>query len=336
MIKRIIFAILSVIFVASCNGTGGEVETGKPSITLKESTITEFTLTFDVTVKNAFAASYVCVPSTSATPTELDVLSKGTPINKIGEEVSVTVYNLKPTTTYNILVVAVDDNDVITSSTLVMTTADEPTNVKLQASATTHKSFVFTITPTNADEVFYKMYEAGATATDADILQTGTSVANDAPSSVTLTPAKGNYFVAAVAKKGDKVVRATDLEFTIVGAEVVNVEIEKVHGKDYGTDMLYDIYIKNSEINVIKLDCYYHQGSPTPIGEYVYSKDEGYGKVVHSYSYTSFNNSTRLFFDGGTVKVESAENGQYTLKVNMTRTDEKVYDFTWTGVIQWN
>jgi hypothetical protein len=68
----------------------------------------------------------------------------------------------------------------------------------------------------------------------------------------------------------------------------------------------------------------------------VYSKDEGYGKVVHSYSYTSFNNSSKLFFDGGTVKVESAENGQYTLKVNMTRTDEKVYDFTWTGVIQWN
>ena len=72
------------------------------------------------------------------------------------------------------------------------------------------------------------MYKEGETATDADIIATGVSVSASEATTVTLEPAKGNYFVAALAKKGSEVVRAEDLTFSIAGAEVVSVDEKKV------------------------------------------------------------------------------------------------------------
>ena len=250
-------------------------------------------------------------------------------------EVNETVYYLAWNTTYNIIAAAMDEAGNIEMSTLAMTTAEQPLGLLLEATATTHKSFVFTLTPTNAESVYYKMYKEGETATDADIIATGVSVSGSEATTVTLAPAKGNYFVAALAKKGSEILRAEDLTFSIAGADVVSVDVKKVEAKTYDADILYDIYLQNSEINVIKLDCYFHEGSTSPYGEYSYSKDENAGAVAHSYSYTSFLNSSRKFFTGGTVKVEDAGSGLYKITVNMTRDDEKVYDFTWTGAIQW-
>lgn len=333
MIKKILFAFVAALSFTACSGTS-EKDGSKPKITIDAGTVTEYTLTFDVTVTDAYAASYVCLAESATTPTEAAILSAGKPI-RIGEKVSPTVYNLNPETTYNIIVVAIDDNDVITSSTLTMTTDIESTNVILQASATTYDSFIFTITPKNSEAVYYKMYNEGETATDADIMSTGVSVSNTDVSTITLTPAKGKYFIAAVAKSGSKIVRGNDLAFTIAGADVVDVEVKRVSAKNYGTDILYDIYLKNSDVNVIKLDCYFHTGSTSAFGEYVYSNKAEAGKVAHSYSYSSLLSSTRLYFTGGTVKVEDAGNAQHKITVNMTREDNKVYDFSWTGAIEW-
>ncbi len=334
MIRKLLTALSAALLLVACNGSGDEPKENKPVIALADAGVNGNTLSFKVTVKNAFAAAYMCVPESEATPTSTTIFSKGIKIG-VGTEVNETVYNLEWSTTYNIVVAAMDEAGNIETATLAMTTAEQPLGLLLQPTATTHKSFVFTLTPTNAEAVYYKMYKEGETATDADIIATGVSISASEATTVTLEPAKGNYFVAALAKKGSEVVRAEDLTFSIAGAEVVSVDVKKVEAKTYDADILYDIYIQNSDINVIKVDCYFHEGSTSPYGEYSYSKDENAGAVAHSYSYTSFLNSSRKFFTGGTVKVEDAGSGLYKITVNMTRDDEKVYDFTWTGAIQW-
>ena len=334
MIRRFLTALSAALFLVACNGTGDEPKEIKPTVTLSEGSVNGNTLSFKAVVKNAFAAAYMCVPESEATPTSTTIFSKGRKIN-VDTEVNETVYNLAWNTTYNIIAAAMDEVGNIEMSTLTMTTAEQPLGLLLEATATTHKSFVFTLTPTNAEAVYYKMYKEGETATDADIIATGVSVSVSEGTTVTLAPAKGNYFVAALAKKGSEILRADDLTFSIAGAEVVSVDVKKVEAKNYGTDVLYDIYLQNSDINVIKLDCYFHEGSTSVYGEYAYSKDSDAGAVAHSYSYTSFLSSTRSYFTGGTVKVAEAGSGLYKITVNMTRDDEKVYDFTWTGAIQW-
>ena len=334
MIRRFLTALSAALFLVACNGTGDEPKEIKPTVTLTEGSVDGNSLSFKAVVKNAFAAAYMCVPESEATPTSTTIFSKGRKIN-VDTEVNETVYNLAWNTTYNIIAAAMDEAGNIETATLAMTTAEQPLGLLLQPTATTHKSFVFTLTPTNAEAVYYKIYKEGETATDADIIATGVSVSGSEATTITLEPAKGKYFVAALAKKGSEVVRAEDLTFSIAGAEVVSVEVKKVEAKTYDADIMYDIYIQNSDINVIKVDCYFHEGSTSPYGEYSYSKDENAGAVAHSYSYTSFLNSSRKFFTGGTVKVEDAGSGLYKITVNMTRDDEKVYDFTWTGAIQW-
>lgn len=335
MIKKILFAITCALVLASCNSGTDENGGGSvPTITLAEGNVTENTLTFDVTVNDAVAASYMCVPESSSTPLAETVLQKGKSL-RVGEKVSLTEYNLSHSTTYTIVVAAIDAAENVVSSTLVMTTAEEATNVTLTAKSTTNDSFVFVITPTNAQTVHYKVYSTGETATNADIMSTGISVSTTEATEVTLKPEKGSYFVAAVAKKGDTIVRADDLSFTISGANVVDVVITKVEAKNYSTDILYDIYLDDIELNMIKLDCYFHEGSMSAFGEYVYSKNEGYGVVAHSYSYSSSLSGARKYFTGGTVKVEDAGNSKHKITVKMTRDDNKAYDFTWTGVVQW-
>lgn len=335
MIKRIIFAFAAVLFIASCKGSGDE-GVKAPTIDLAQVKVTENSLTFDVTVNNAFAAAYVCVPESSTTPTAANVMEKGTKINKIGTKNSITVYNLNYNTTYNVIVAAVDENENFVTETLPVTTAEQATGVMLKAKSTTYKTFVFTITPANADQVWYKLYRDGETATDADIMATGVSVSTKEVTEITLTPEKGTYFIAAVAKKGSTVVRAKDIDFVIAGAEILSVNVKRVEVKHYGTDTMFDIYLNNSDVNVIKLDCYYHEGATSVGGTYTYSPSANppAGSVAHSYSYVSLLTGTRHYFTAGTVEVENLGGNQYKLIVKMTRDDEKVYDFTWTGTAQ--
>lgn len=334
MIKRILLGIASVLILVSCSGGADEKAGSRTTIVFAEGSVTENTLTFDVTVNDAVAASYMCVPESSSTPSAENVLQKGNPV-KVGEKVSLTEYNLSPSTTYTIVVAAIDDAGNVVSSTLAMTTAEKPTSVTLTAKSTTNDTFVFELTPTNAESVHYKVYSSGETATDADIIATGISVSNTEPSEITLSPQRGSYFIAAVAKKGDTIVRAKDLTFTISGEEIVDVVVKRVEAKNYSSDILYDIYLDDVDINVIKVDCYFHEGSMSAYGEYVYSKTDGYGVVAHSYSYSSSLSGARKYFTGGTVKVEDAGNSKHRITVNMTRDDNKAYDFTWEGVIQW-
>lgn len=334
MIKRILLGIASVLILVSCSGGADEKAGSRTTIVFAEGSVTENTLTFDVTVNDAVAASYMCVPESSSTPSAENVLQKGNPV-KVGEKVTLTEYNLSPSTTYTIVVAAIDDADNVVSSTLAMTTAEKATSVTLTAKSTTNDTFVFVLTPTNAESVHYKVYSSGETATDADIIATGISVSNTEPSEITLSPQRGSYFIAAVAKKGDTIVRVKDLTFTISGQEIVPVVVKKVQAKNYTSDIMYDIYLDDAEINVIKVDCYFHEGSTSPFAEYVYSKTDDYGVVSHSYSYTSFKDGSRKFFNGGTVKVEEAADSKYSITVKMTRDDNKAYEFTWTGIVEW-
>ena len=231
-------------------------------------------------------------------------------------------------------------NSVIRSTLLVMPeitleTAEQATGVVLKIQSTTYKKCVFTITPANADQVWYKVYKDGETATDADIMATGVSVSTNKVTEVEHEE-KGTYFVAAVAKKGSTVVRAKNIDFVIAGAEILSVNVKRVEYKDYGTDMLFDIYLNNSDVNVIKLDCYYHEGATSVGGTYTYSPaaNPPAGSVAHSYSYESLLATGKRFFTAGTVEVENLGNSQFKLIVKMTREDEKVYDFTWTGTAQ--
>ena len=333
MIKRIIFAIAAVLFIASCKGAGDEVV--KPSISLQPGKVTDNSLAFDVTVTNASAAAYLCVAESSKTPIAEEVLRKGTAV-KIGNKVTQTVYTLNYNTTYNVVVAATDKSDNLVLETLSMTTAEQATGVVLKAKSTTYKTFVFTITPANADQVWYKIYKDGETATDADIMATGVSVSTKEVTEITLTPEKGTYFIAAVAKKGSTVVRAKDIDFVIAGAEILSVNVKRVEYKDYGTDMEFSIYLNDSDVNLIRLDCYYHEGATSVGGTYTYSPSANppAGSVAHSYSYVSLLTTTKKFFTAGTVEVENLGNNQYKLIVKMTRDDEKVYDFTWTGTAQ--
>ena len=332
MIKRIIFAIVAVLFIASCKGAGDEVV--KPSISLQPGKVTDNSLEFDVTVTNASAAAYLCVAESSKTPVAEEVLRKGTAV-KIGNKVTQTVYNLNYNTTYNVVVAATDKSDNLVLETLSMTTAEQATGVVLKIQSTTYKKCVFTITPANADQVWYKIYKDGETATDADIMATGESVSTNKVTEVEHEE-KGTYFVAAVAKKGSTVVRAKNIDFVIAGAEILSVNVKRVEYKDYGTDMEFSIYLNDSDVNLIRLDCYYHEGATSVGGTYTYSPSANppAGSVAHSYSYVSLLTTTKKFFTAGTVEVENLGNNQYKLIVKMTREDEKVYDFTWTGTAQ--
>ena len=117
-----------------------------PVITLSEGDVKGNTLTFNAKVENAFVAAYLCVAESEATPDATSILSKGRTV-KLGEDVVETIYNLQFSTTYNIVLAAMDDDGNIKTANLVMTTGEEPTDVLVAKVDLTHKVFTFKVTP---------------------------------------------------------------------------------------------------------------------------------------------------------------------------------------------
>ena len=336
MFKRILIAISAVALLASCNGDGNEQTENMPVITLSEGDVKGNTLTFNAKVENAFVAAYLCVAESEATPDATSILSKGRTV-KLGEDVVETIYNLQFSTTYNIVLAAMDDDGNIKTANLVMTTGEEPTDVLVAKVDLTHKVFTFKVTPKNSEAVFYKVYSDGETATAEDVIATGVEIDAEKESEIVLDKLeKGSYFVVAAAKNGNTTVLSNKVEFAIVGAEIVPVQVSKVDAKLYNADVLLDIYPNDNSINVIRIDCYFHEGSTSCIGEYSFvDGKENPGEICKCHSYTSHKSNSRNYFTGGTLKIEDVGGGQHKITVKMTRDDEKIYDFTWTGTITW-
>ena len=69
MIRRFLTALSAALFLVACNGTGDKPKEIKPTVTLSEGSVDGNSLSFKAVVKNAFAAAYMCVPESEATPT---------------------------------------------------------------------------------------------------------------------------------------------------------------------------------------------------------------------------------------------------------------------------
>ncbi len=334
-----IFLFLAALPVFACTEKG--TDPVKPEVAVTAGEVTESTLSFTVTSSDALAAAWLCQPQDAKAPTPEAVLADGKAV-AANQAVACTATGLNDNTTYVIYAAAMNDDTFVLSTPVPMTTAEIPVQpaAVLAAVGTGTYSFSFTVTPSDANKVVYKVYASTEEASVEDVLATGTEVSATEQTTVELDGMTvGSWYVVAVAGNGKTNCMSQKLKFQIRGAETVGFNVTSCQAKSYGKDVLLDFY--DESLNCLKIDFYHGASGETslPAGTYKWgyypesSDTPGNFELWSAYTYWNFN-GTKYEFTGGTVTV-SKQNSTFTIAVNLTRNDEKVLNFTWVGVPQW-
>ncbi len=351
--KKIFYMIaMAAAFVLSSCGNEDPQEGGKLSVSVTPGEASVNELTFAVTSESAFACAWMCVEDGTAVPSGMDILSNGKAVfANTTDEAKAT--GLKDNTTYVIVAAAMDENDnVVTSAPVKMTTQVRPLEPAVTATIVEIKgsSVSFTITPTDAEECAYKVYAKGESSTASDVLSTGTEVAADLASEVTVNNlADGEYYFVAAVQGGDTKAISSQVAFIInTSAPTYSINPTRVYEyyahNGYGNGKEYVVrfeFIDNvGETSQIVLDfiqpnsCDY-----LPEGTYELSADAEY-RLDPGYTYQSIKGEGDAEYVSGHVTV-IIKDGQYIFDIKLQRSeDEKTYSghmlsMTWTGTVEY-
>ena len=308
---------------------------------------TETELTFTVTSENATNCAWMCVKKTAALPTGVDIMSKGRMIFA-NNSVSSKASELDDNTTYVIIAAAMNENnDIVTSEPIEMTTLEreaEPT-ISVSAGLAQGNSYTFSYVPTDAVKCYYKLYTGGSDASIEDVIATGVEVPADGENNITLNGLPdGTYFIYAVAVNGDKVYLSNKLTFSIDTVRpTYTISVEKVAINaslvTNGRTWIVRFYYRDEadELCNVAINFETPEGGHeyVPAGTYVLEAQTGY-KLVSEYTYEGWNS----FFVDGYVTVTINDDKTYTFDVYLVRADDmyenanKAFVLDWTGTVE--
>lgn len=346
IMKKFLFSALAAFALVAC-GEGVTPDTGskmKVSVTPGEASATE--LTFTVKSEEATNCSWMCVKEGTTVPSGADIMSKGKSVFA-NQEVTAKASNLIDDVTYIIIAAAMNaEGDIVVSEQVKMTTLKREANptVALSSVSVEGSSFIFTITPSEAEKCYYKVYADGATSSMDDILATGVEVAGSEEQNITVENlADGIYFVQAVAVNGEKKSISNKVTFTINTARpTFSPTITKVWVNPSlptnGHDFIVRFYFTDpagSSVNVsLNFDTIQNGHSYLPAGYYVFNAESGYKLIPE---YTRYDNWYE--FTEGYCNV-SIKDSKYTFEIYLVRADDEVYyanqafSITWTGAVE--
>ena len=345
--RRIYYILLVVasLLVACSEKTEPTITGMTVKVTAGEADVTE--LTFTVTSENATNCAWMCVKKTAAIPSGVDIMSKGRMVFA-NNAVSAKATELDDNTTYVIIAAAMNENnDIVTSEPVEMTTLEreaEPT-VSLSAGVAQGKSYTFSYLPSDAVKCYYKLYTEGSNASIEDIIATGVEVPADEERNVTLTDLEdGAYFVYAVAVNGDKTYLSNKIIFTIDTVRPTytrSILYAKINSSlvTNGRSWIVRFYYRNEydELDNIAINFETTEGGHeyVPAGTYVFESQTGY-KLVSDYTYEGWD----CGFVDGYVNVAINDDKTYTFDIYLVRDNDtkenagKAFTLNWTGTVE--
>lgn len=332
------------MFFACGEDTPVPVSNLKVSVTPGEATDSE--LNFTVNSENAVSCAWLCVKDGTSVPTGTDIMSSGKTVFA-NTASKAKAANLSDKTTYVIVAAAMDEEGLIaTSEPVKMTTLEREAKpeVALSAGAAEGNTFTFTVTPSDAQKCYYKVYKDGASSSADDIIATGVEVEADKEQTVKVEGLEdGIYFVQAVAQNGDKVSLSNKVTFTINTARetftisvykaAINPDLE-TNGCEWIVRFYFYDALGDYTAVAISLKSPENGHDYLPAGSYIFGAESGY---IVDPEYSAYD-GWYGFVDGYcnvTIKDK-----KYTFDVYLVRDDDGYYfanqAFTlqWTGTIE--
>lgn len=208
-IKKIVGAMIfaaMMLSIASCEDKSTEKQQ-KPTVEIEPGTVTENSLSFQITPLDADVVCYSVTLTSKQEPTVEDVLKDGHNADAKSSK-TYTVDGIEPDTDYRIIAVASNEVGYSEPAVITMKTAEEevdpvdPASVSLAAGEVTANSLSFTVSSANASKVAYVCVVKGATVPAAEeILLSGSSVEAGKTVSCTVNDLKAEteYVVVAAA-----------------------------------------------------------------------------------------------------------------------------------------
>lgn len=346
IMKKILFFLIAATFIFVSCGENATPDTNKMKVSVTPGEAFETELTFTITSEDAASCSWMCVKEGTTIPSGTDIMSKGKSVF-VNSAVTAKASNLNDNTTYVIVAAAMNaDGDIVVSEQLKMTTLQREANptVALSTVSVEGSSYIFTLTPTEVEKCYYKVYADGATSSMDDILASGVEVAGSEEQIITVENlADGIYFIQAVAVNGEKKSISNKITFTINTARpTFSPTITKVWVNPSlptnGHDFIVRFYFTDpagSSVNVsLNFDTIQNGHSYLPAGYYVFNAESGYKLIPE---YTRYDNWYE--FTEGYCNV-SIKDSKYTFEIYLVRADDEVYyanqafSITWTGAVE--
>ncbi|MDR2223929.1 MAG: hypothetical protein LBE34_14510 [Flavobacteriaceae bacterium] len=324
-----------------------ETPAEKATIELAIGEVSDTAIQFTVETTNAKSITYYAIASTekgkAPIVTEQDILTKGTTLN--AWEKTIEIKELTPETEYYIFAIAKNSDGIstIVKQPITATTQKKiDVSIELSAISSTHEQILFTITPTGAKKIKYKIVKSSEKLTFDEVLATGGNIMNvKAPSSLkpkgfeadteytiyvaaeSMTDAKLLKTATVKTKKADEAVNDgtiifSTLEFTSELEEKAGQKLAyyNMTFKNADWQAQFEIGALSTDANTIKdgkytLSSKRDAGKPGPerIADNFVVKDLKTGKTV-------------LDIDYGDITI-TKENGLYKIVIDMVKLDIK-------------
>lgn len=204
-----------------------------------EAKLTDTSVGFVVTAKDASAAAWVILPATDAAPSATEIFKNGTAV-KVDAPQSAEAVNLTPETAYTVYAAAARGEVLGKVASLNVTTLKKgetvPVVVLTMGKNLTATSADFEVTATNATAAAWVILPAtDAAPAAAEIIKNGTKVEVGGPKTAVasdLTP-ETSYTVYAAAANGEVLSKVAELDFTTLKGEAKPLIEVLTVGKNY-------------------------------------------------------------------------------------------------------
>lgn len=364
--KKMLFSLLgralllvSLTALASCNDDKTEPSGGTPSVAIGEITPQSDRLTFELTLRDAEKAFYLCLPATEAAPSAETLAAQGI---SVSQSRTVTVDGLQPETAYTISAVAMQGDRLGSVATASATTApsDAEPAVKLTPGEATTTSLSFSLEMQDCARAAYLLIanpEQGQTPDAEEILRSGTTVESDGTHTVNeLTPAT-TYLIAAVGEKDSKRSEVVTIEMaTAFDASAPATFDRQVAGFYYGVPAGYNyaeyyvvlsegeateqegIYTTTGAGRTLSIDLYYFEplsGDPAITqGTYKYATSKSLRTFDPEKTRCTINDGKggirQIEFKDGSIDIRLS-GSTYTITASLVTTDGEEFTGSYTG-----
>ncbi|MBR2947147.1 MAG: hypothetical protein IKC17_00965 [Bacteroidales bacterium] len=326
--KKIFLLMLSVVALSlsSCK----EKEIPEPSISLTAGEVTENTISFTVTPKDAEKCAYQVILGTAELPTDAVVLSQGVQIDAKNQS-NQTVSELEPGTEYKVIV-AVQNGPHQKSKTITMTTAEEvipDPEVSVVAGEATVNTISFTVVSANADACAYFILGEEVEMTAQDVFANGVSleVGEVEVEVENLTP-DTQYFIYAAASRADEVyVVAESVSMSTLPEDAPQpIEWEYFSGQYFNDTnyILTGLTKDQSIVFLFDMYCPASEGKILPEGVYSLANED--------YTFDQYSHINNSYISDGTITVEHLEEG-YHIIFDITTQNGSQYEFEYSGLV---
>lgn len=259
--------VAAAMLMAGCDDDKGVKTPNELSVNIAAGEATATSLLFSVMASEVGECAYLCTAEQiSADATQ--IFAEGVAIMLDANGFArCEVEGLQPATTYHIHVALQTEQGVTTASESIATHAAEvgAPSVTLTPKSVSSNSISFVVTPTNAEECRYMLFEKGDMPDIDTVLTQGVEVAAAEATDVTVEElySSSEYWVVAAVKTDDMTFACEPIAMTTLAGdkEYVTLAIDNMSGGEWYANDNYFLCLRDSQNQrTLELDLYMAAG----------------------------------------------------------------------------